>query len=209
MISSGLVPVQRSLRYTQRTSTGQPRHLVYLLHGYGQLSRYFIRKVEEVLPEAVCFVAPEGMHRFYLNGTAGRVGASWMTKEARELDIIENTASLDALHTAITENWKPERITVIGFSQGGATAARWLANGAIEADCFVSWASVFPPDIAFPEEQLAPERYFVLGNNDPYFNESDAARACAAYEQIGFEVVRFEGVHDLDTAVIEQLLQRV
>ena len=30
------------------------------------------------------------MHRFYLEGSSGRVGASWMTKEAREDDKKEN-----------------------------------------------------------------------------------------------------------------------
>ena len=32
-------------------------------------------------------IAPQGLHKFYLEGTSGRVGASWMTKENREDDI--------------------------------------------------------------------------------------------------------------------------
>lgn len=208
MIQSAALPVQRSFRYAFREATDETETLVYILHGYGQLAAYFIKKVEHLLPETVTFVVPEGMHRFYLNGTSGRVGASWMTKEARELDIRENTEMLDQLHTQLKAQFQPKRVVVIGFSQGGATAARWIANGKAHPDTFISWASVFPPDVAFPAtlgEQLH-NRIFVLGTNDPFFDESAAAEAVTAYGQLGFRVVRFEGGHDLDAPLIEQLL---
>lgn len=207
MIGSGSITVERSLRYAVRNAGSKPVHLVYLLHGYGQLAEYFLKKAESVLPENVCFIAPEGMHRFYLNGTSGRVGASWMTREARELDISENTRALDKLHAHLTEELHPGKITVIGFSQGGATAARWIANGNIQADCFISWASVFPPDIAFPEQGFQPEQnIFVLGTNDVFFDEAAVAKACADYTERGFEIIRFEGGHDLDATLLEHLI---
>lgn len=210
MTTSGSIRVPRSFRYTMRKATTSTQTLVYVLHGYGQLAEYFIRKVQDVLPETVTFVAPEGMHRFYLNGTSGRVGASWMTKEARELDIRENTEMLDHLHEALLAELQPERVIVIGFSQGGATAARWIANGHSRIDAFVSWASVFPADVAFPTAVIAakaPQRIFVLGTEDPYFNATAMAEAIHSYQQLGFEIVRFDGGHDLDAALVTQLIQ--
>lgn len=195
-----------------RKADSSTETLVYLLHGYGQLAEYFIRKVQDVLPETVTFVAPEGMHRFYLNGTSGRVGASWMTKEARELDIRENTEMLDQLHEQLLAELQPQRVIVIGFSQGGATAARWIINGHSHIDAFISWASVFPADVAFPTEILSgkvTQRLFVVGSADPYFDETAAAESLKAYEQLGFETIRFDGGHDLDTALVEQLIHRL
>lgn len=211
MIDSGTVTVERALRYAIRNADTQPLHLVYILHGYGQLAQYFLKKVETILPGNICFVAPEGMHRFYLNGTSGRVGASWMTREARELDIAENTSSLDTLHRHMLEQLKPEKITVVGFSQGGATAARWIANGGIRPDCFISWASVFPPDLDFPSQAVFHPiaTTFVVGNNDVFFNEAAVEQACKEYRDRGFSIMRFEGGHDLDANILEQLISAV
>jgi predicted esterase len=209
MIESASIRVERTFRYAIRKASGTTHTLVYLLHGYGQLAEYFIRKIQEASPEITTFVAPEGMHRFYLEGSSGRVGASWMTKEARETDIRENTEILDRLHDQLLAEYQPKRVIVIGFSQGGATAARWIANGNITADVFVSWASVFPPDLSFPTETLAEkahQRYFVLGTEDPYFDERAAEEAMTDYAALGFKTVRFEGGHELNALIIEQLI---
>lgn len=209
MITTENITVERSMRYSLRTAVEETETLVYVLHGYGQLSRYFLRKLEAVLPGSVTFVAPEGMHRFYLQGNSGRVGASWMTKEARESDIAENTLALDRLHRQLLADFQPKKILVIGFSQGGATATRWIANGHIRPDGFVSWASVFPPDIAsIADEKLAADmkKWFVLGTEDPYFDVNSAETACKEYREKQFEVLRFNGQHDLNESLIEQLI---
>lgn len=208
MLTQELIPVERSMRYTMRTASLRTDTLVYVLHGYGQLTEFFLKKLEDVLPETVTFVAPEGMHRFYLEGTSGRVGASWMTREMRETDIVENTRSLDQLHAQLTQQLQPVKVLVIGFSQGGATASRWIANGHIVPDGFVSWASVFPPDLTHPDALGSNlKKWFVLGDQDPYFSEKTAAENCAFYQDRGFEVVRFQGQHVLDKTIVEQLTQ--
>jgi predicted esterase len=210
MIQSDSIRVERSFRYAVREAGKKTETLVFLLHGYGQLAAYFIRKVEAILPENVTFVAPEGMHRFYLNGTSGRVGASWMTKEARELDIAENTEILDRLFEVLHNKYTPDKIMVIGFSQGGATAARWLASGKSGIDSFVSWASVFPPDVAIPENASVnnvAKRHFVLGFDDPFFDAQSTDAVLETYRNLGFEIIRFTGGHDLDAAIVQQLIQ--
>ncbi|MDH4474018.1 MAG: hypothetical protein QE487_15530 [Fluviicola sp.] len=212
MISTENISVERSMRYSLRQASKETKTLVYALHGYGQLASYFLRKVETVLPETVTLVAPEGMHRFYLQGNSGRVGASWMTKEARELDITENTHALDRLHLELMETFCPEKILVIGFSQGGATATRWIANGAIKPNGFVSWASVFPPDItSMTKEDFDPsmKKWFVLGTEDPYFDLNNAEIACNEYREKQFEVLRFSGQHDLNAPLVEQLIMNL
>ncbi len=77
--------------------------IIYVLHGYGQLAEYFIKNFEPLVELGFYVVAPEGTQRFYLNGTSGRVGASWMTKELREIDIEENNNYLASLHLEISK----------------------------------------------------------------------------------------------------------
>jgi predicted esterase len=203
----GKIAVPSSLRYRMLQSGEQISHLVYVLHGYGQLVEYFCQKFAGLPDEETLFVFPEGRHRFYLRGTSGRVGASWMTKEWREEDIRLNLLSLDLLHQEILKEHHPEKITVIGFSQGGATAARWLAHGNISCDHFISWASVYPPDLAIEEHRnLARKNTFVLGTEDEFFPRTEQDKLIADYESKGIHTVRFNGNHDIHPETLTAIL---
>lgn len=208
MISTaGKIEVPSSLRYRTAGTIENARHLVYVLHGYGQLVEYFCQKFSDIPLNDVLFVFPEGRHRFYLRGTSGRVGASWMTKEWREEDIRLNILSLDILHQEMLKSVSPEKITVIGFSQGGATAARWLAHGKVNCDHFISWASVYPPDLAVEEHtQLAQKTTFVLGTEDEFFPKEDQEILIADYASKGINIARFEGTHDIDKETLISVL---
>jgi len=208
MISAeGIVSIPASLRFRTVQYGESSKHLVYVLHGYGQLVEYFCQKFTGLSLNDTLFVFPEGRHRFYLRGTSGRVGASWMTKEWREEDIRLNTLSLDLLHEEILKEHQPERITVIGFSQGGATASRWLAHSKISCDHFISWASVYPPDLALEEHtNLAKKNSFVLGTEDEFFPPADQEKLIADYESRGIHTVRFNGNHDIHSETLNSIL---
>lgn len=203
----GKIEVPASLRYRTIKSDGSPKHLVYVLHGYGQLIEYFSQKFSDIPLSETLFVFPEGRHRFYLKGTAGRVGASWMTKEWREEDIRLNILTLDLLHQEILKSCTPEKITVIGFSQGGATAARWLAHGGISCNHFISWASIYPSDLAIEEHQnLAKKTTFVLGTEDEFFPKEHQEKLISDYHSKGIQTSRFEGTHDIHQETLISLL---
>ena len=68
------------------------------------MPQYFIKKFEQLKRPEILFVAPEGLHRFYLKGNAGRVGSSWMTKEDRLNDIDDYNRMLDQVAKEISEN---------------------------------------------------------------------------------------------------------
>lgn len=68
---------------------------IYLLYGYGQLSWYFICKMDGLNELDIIIVVLEGIYWFYLNGYFGRVGVLWMMREVRELDICENILVLN------------------------------------------------------------------------------------------------------------------
>ncbi|MBU1820027.1 MAG: phospholipase, partial [Bacteroidetes bacterium] len=106
---------------------------------------YFIRKFDVLDDGSTLIVAPEALSRFYLNGDFNRVGASWMTREARESEIDDYVAYLESVSKSIFQDYSPEdvQITVLGFSQGTATACRWLNRGQIRCDRLIFWGGYF------------------------------------------------------------------
>jgi predicted esterase len=202
------ISVSKKMRYYTLGNTEKAVTLLIALHGFGQLSKFFIKKFD-FLPENYLILAPEGMHRFYLQGNSGRVGASWMTKEARELDIEENTIALKTLLKKVKNEKQFSKIILLGFSQGGATAARWYFSDAEQFDHLILWASVFPPDLEKPALETNSKNYFVLGDQDEYYSEPQQLSEIAAYKEIGFKTIHFEGKHDIQQTTLKELLVKI
>lgn len=198
------LPFEQTRRYYQNDLKGKDK-IILALHGYGQLGQFFFRKFN-CLNDNWGIVVPEGPHRFYLEGSSGRVGASWMTKEWREQDIHENNAYLQQLIAKIQLENPHVNIHLLGFSQGGATAARLYQSYPQFFQQLILWASVFPPDIdksAFPK---AAKLQFAIGENDPYFDSEGIESTIKTYKSLGFKVSRFEGNHDLHTPTLLSVL---
>ena len=191
--------------YRYETQGFEHEHLLIALHGYGQLAKFFIRKFQG-LQSHFRVVCPEGPHRFYLQGSSGRVGASWMTKEARELDIEDNITWLQALYAQQIKENAPEKVTLLGFSQGAATAARWYQKKPECFDQLLLWAGVFPPDIEAGTFPTTKPLHFVLGNEDEFYQGEEAETIKQHYATMGFEVHAYPGKHDLEAAVLKRIL---
>lgn len=196
----------KTFRYWISGDLEKASKLIIVLHGYGQLAEFFIRKFNGI-PEDYLIVAPEGMHRFYLNGTSGRVGASWMTKEDRESDIADNLNWLTQLFAELTEQKSFEKTILLGFSQGGATATRWYFSQKVEFNQLILWASIFPPDLEKPEIKSNSNNYFVIGSNDEYYDAEAQITEIELYQKIGFKTLQFEGRHDVEIKILNQMLK--
>ena len=199
----------KTFRYEISGQPAEGKPLIYVLHGYGQQAQYFIRKFAS-LYEDYTVVAPEGMHRFYLQGASGRVGASWMTKEAREDDIADNIDWLSALDKEISERFKPSHKILLGFSQGGATAARWFHMGESKFNGMILWACVFPPDLNPEQEILNVEnQHFAIGSEDEFYNTESQQELFDFYREKGFHTHPFEGKHDIDVSTLVKILKEI
>ncbi len=196
----------KTFRYRVLNDVQHSTKILYVLHGYGQLVEHFIRKFSEV-DEDYLIVAPEGMHRFYLNGTSGRVGASWMTKEAREIDISDTMNYLDALDDHLTKTVEVEKKYLLGFSQGGATAARWNQLGKTKFDGLILWASVFPPDLPpMAGKRSGNPHYFVIGDQDEFFSPVEQEQVISDYSSKNYKVKRYAGKHDIVNSTLTEIL---
>ena len=135
---------------------GEPAEIWYLLHGYGERADRFLERFRPLASPDRLLVAPEGLSRFYLTrgGKAGhsagdRVGASWMTRLARDAEIRDYVRYLDLVARRTEEGRRGEEParTVLGFSQGVHTAARWVCLGGLRAARLILWGASLPGDL--------------------------------------------------------------
>jgi predicted esterase len=203
--------------YKSAEITSDTKAIWFVLHGYGQLAQFFIRKFSALSDNHVCVIAPEGLSRFYLqnineNGgrNSDRVGATWMTKENRLMDI-ENYL------TYLTSIYKKEigdrniPVTILGFSQGSATASRWALSGNVKFDQLILWAGIFPPDMDFEngKEILKGKKvYHVYGAADPFLSDSRFQEMKILSAKLGATIheMTFTGGHDIDSPALLKLI---
>ncbi|HLV41579.1 MAG TPA: hypothetical protein VKY37_04825 [Brumimicrobium sp.] len=196
------IKVTKTVRYFTHGNAETADNIWIVLHGYAQLPEYFIRKFQDLDPIKNFIVAPEGMHRFYRKGSYGRVGASWMTKEARLDDIEDNQNYLNQLADSLLKNNNFKQRYLLGFSQGGATASRWHHSGKFNAHHFILWASVFPDDISIEDGKsgmLASNNYFAIGQSDPFFDgKIEELKSFFEKQEFSTKFKQFDGHHDID-----------
>ena len=206
------ITVERSARYvTLGPRDGTARELWFVLHGYGQLAAEFIRLFGPLDDGTRQIVAPEALNRFYLFGVEKAaserpVGATWMTKEDRLSEINDYVSYLDAVAARELQPFAaPPRIIVLGFSQGAATASRWIAGGAIRPAHTILWGGFLPPDADLEDERLrAMSLQIVLGTRDRFLAaerlEEEERRLRA--RDFPYRLARYEGGHGIVAATL-------
>jgi len=197
------ITVSRTARYC---TLGRPdREVWFVLHGYGQLAARFLQHFESIDDGTRLIVAPEGLSRFYLTEDPAerRVGASWMTTEDRLAEIQDYLRYLDAVYLAVVGSSRV-RVTVLGFSQGAATACRWVTLGASRIDRLIVWGGEVPPDVVL-SPALHPS--LVYGARDQFFTPKVVAATEARLREQGvpYELVSFDGGHEINGAVLKKL----
>lgn len=205
--------VERTARYYTLLPTDEVREVWFVLHGYGQLASYFIQHFQAIDNGHRLIVAPEALSRFYLKGHQ-RVGASWMTKEARQSEIDDYLVYLDSLYDRVFETLDREDVTVhlLGFSQGGATASRWATRGQIEPDRLLLWAGDLAHDLdlsACGERLGAMNLIFIVGSEDEFITPDHLAtqETRLSKHHIPYHFIPFDGTHRLDKAVLKSLVE--
>ena len=190
-------------------------------HGHGQLARRFLSRFLPLERPDRLFIAPEALSRYYLSPPQGGphpaeapVGASWMTVEDRELEMQDYVGYLDLLYDevfSIVDRAKVQ-LWVLGFSQGTATAARWVARGKVDPDRVVLYAGLLPSELDMERAARLAKRSpltIVLGTNDEFAKPELIAAQEARLRQLGVahRIIRFEGGHEITPDVLMRLTQ--
>ena len=172
--------VQRTARYYTLGGGLAPRTVWIVLHGYSQLAADFIRYFGDLASEDALVVAPEALNRYY-------------------------TVSADAAPAR-----DGAEVNVVGFSQGAATATRWVTHGKAHVNRLVLWAGLTPPETDFsrgPASFRHTRVTIVLGTRDHYVSDEMLAAEQARFDaaRVPYDVIRFDGGHSVSRAVFPHL----
>lgn len=210
--------VTRTARYvTLGEGVAAPRAAWFVLHGYGQLGRRFMRSFERLDDGARLVIAPEALNRYYVgdppgvHGPDSVVGATWMTREDRLNEVHDYVRYLDRLHEHVVSRFEaPPRLTVLGFSQGVHTACRWTVLGKARPATLILWGAAMPPDLELESAASAwraTRLRIVAGERDESFSPAMAARTRDRLRAAGIdaELVLHPGAHVVHRETLERL----
>lgn len=207
------IEVRRTARYYTAGEPRVAREVWFLLHGYGQLARRFLRHFRSLVTPGRLLVAPEALNRYYSEYRPGfhrpdaRVGATWMTREDRLSEIDDYVHYLDRLYAALTTPLADTRV-LLGFSQGAATAARWAALGEARFQRVILWGGFLPPELPRgPALFRGAALTLVFGRADSYASPAQVEAESAALRASGVahRLHWFDGGHALAAAPLLEL----
>lgn len=208
--------VQRTARYyTLGELTDQTQHIWFCLHGFGQLARFFSQKFTALNDGKTFIVAPEALSRFYLTNDYKRIGASWQTREDRINEVQDFVDYLNSLYDHVLAQGPagPLPVTLFGFSQGAATACRWLNDGHIQISRLFLWAGYFPDglnELINPAKLADIEVHYVYSDQDEYLiqlkNQDDYMRRLRQ-DVPRLTVTTFAGTHRVEPSVLSNLIK--
>lgn len=167
MLTTKNIVVEKHARVFTFGDVEMTNEVWLLFHGYAQNSVEFFNEFEP-FKDGRTFVIPEGLSRFYQKGISGKVGASWMTSEDRELEIKDQINYLNEVYK--TFKLSDKKINVFAFSQGAMTAARWIEHSKIKTNQLIFWSGNIPFDIATNPESFVNQQNpaFFIGENDQF-----------------------------------------
>lgn len=187
--------------------------LVFALHGYGQLAEFFLRKLSPLFSKERLIIVPEATNYFYQEGFSGRVGANWMTRHEREAAIENNHTYLNELLSSFLVKYETTpKVKVLGFSQGAATAARWVSQLEQKVDTLILWGGGFAHDMMIDKTKSALEHantYVVIGRQDEFVTPESMKRQEDIISTLKLNVEKrfYDGGHDLNLPLLMELLE--
>ncbi len=207
------ITIQKTAHYvTIGAMSEQTENVWFVVHGYGQLAEFFIKKFKILDDGKTVIIAPEALSKFYLKEFSGRVGATWMTKYERDSEIADYINYLNHLYETVLQgiDINKLKINILGFSQGTATVARWCMNETIKYDRLILWAGYFGngiEDVIDVTKLTDKEVILCYGKQDEFLVKIDTLLYEKDIQKVipHIEIHTFEGGHSID----EELLLRI
>ncbi|WP_019038119.1 alpha/beta hydrolase [Psychroflexus tropicus] len=186
---------------TLNNLTPDTKNVWIACHGIGFLSKYFISYFKKLDPDENYIIAPQAPSKYYQTKAYRYVGASWLTKENRDLEIENVLNYLDAL---VQKEEIPEDKTIIlmGFSQGVSIVTRWIAYRQMNCDRLVIHSGSIPEEFDFSSFNHLPKlkTTIIYGDQDEYITQ-DKIDSQIRYAKSVFpnppDVLKFEGGHEM------------
>jgi predicted esterase len=209
--SEYLLSVHKTARVSILGTPGNHITEVWLvLHGYAQLSQSFIEDFRVLESPHRLIIAPEGLNHFYAKGFGGQPAATWMTSEMREYEISDYINYLNQ----VCSYFVPAscKLVLLGFSQGVATASRWLNQTQIPIRSFVVYSGELAAELIHPITSpclLNTPLVYITGNKDPLIKPEKHQQVKTLMHTLGAQFLEFDGGHEVKPEVISRLMDLV
>jgi predicted esterase len=213
MINQKYINTTKTARYY---TLGKPSKYLtnvwFVFHGYGQLAEEFLELFKAIANDKILLVAPEAMNKFYARGFTGKICTTWMTKEDRENEIKDYINMINNVYNEICEiiDSTKVRINVLGFSQGGHTAIRWLSEKQTSVNRLILWGSGMPRDISYNSNLVYWNEIkikLVVGNKDQFITEEKLNEELVFLDsqKISFDLIKYDGSHEIDASNLRKI----
>ncbi len=181
---------------------------MFVCHGMGYLSRYFLKYFKDLNADENYIIAPQATSKYYLDSKFKHVGASWLTKENTIKDTENILQYFDAVFN--TENIpSAANLIIFGYSQGVSIAMRYVAKRKLLCNKLILHSGGIPNELGIADFQFFKgEVNFIYGKDDYYLNEERIKHETnRAYELFGdtTTIIPFDGVHEVNTDIINKL----
>lgn len=187
------------------------KNIWFIFHGYGQLAKEFAESFSDMKSEENCLIFPQGLSRFYLKGIGNKIGANWMTSQDREIDITNYISYINQIYEHEIETYRGDaKLNILGFSQGGHTASRWISNSKIRYNKFVLWGSNLAHEIDLDNIKISfshGKNLVIVGDKDRFITVDRLIKMRQKYEKIGFiyETIEYHGGHDIYPDILKKI----
>lgn len=208
MIASHQIAVLKTARYcTLGELSLKTKEVWIVLHGYAQLASDFLLPFTILDEESRFIVAPEGLNKFYAKGFGGKPAAAWMTSEMRESEIKDYVLYLNTLYENLKLGEGNKKVVLLGFSQGVATATRWLHQTAHRVDELIIYAGEIAAELrspVSPKLQSLPITY-ITGDKDRLIDAAKLAEVKMLMKSLNAREIVFSGGHEIKPEVLASI----
>jgi predicted esterase len=186
-------------------ATPGPAPVLVGFHGYAEDAETQLERLRAI-PESARWlsVSIQALHPFYQRRT-NRVVASWMTRQHRELAIIDNAAYVAGCIDAVAAEWPTlPAVVFAGFSQGVAMAFRAAVNSAGRVAGVVAVGGDIPPELTSGALKRVSAALIARGTSDEWYTKDKFAgderrlRECS----VSVRAVEFKGGHEWSSEVV-------
>jgi len=207
------------VKKTARVSTygklsDKTKYCWLVLHGSNMLCEQMLYKFAGFDPEEHFVIAPEAILRAYVKQFGGDVVASWMTKRDRLHEIDDLAYYLNQVVTKYFPQL-PEgcKKIVLGFSQGGTMAYRWLNHSKVDLDLLIGYATWLPEEISLKESKTDLKQLkmvYTVGASDPFINEKRLPQVQEVMTKNGLDIPieMYDGDHRVKKEQLKFLFEK-
>jgi predicted esterase len=187
-------------------AAGTPRGILLGFHGYAENAEIQLERLAAI-PDASSWtlVSIQGLNRFYRSRTQETV-ASWMTRQDRDLAILDNVRYVDAVFASVSRDSAALPVVCAGFSQGVAMAFRSAVWGRFTCAGIVAVGGDVPPELLDDPSVRFPPVLIARGMRDEWHTQAKLDADVTALQARGVDVqslVHPDG-HDWTDAVASE-----